>query len=339
MAENLPTSARDQNRHEAGVIRRVAVTGATGFVGRYVVREMLSRGLHPVCFVRSPERFYRTQARVRRERFTVVKGEAEDSAALAKAVQGAEAVIHLVGIIMNRRLQGQTFRRVHIDFTRRVLEAAGQAGVRRYVHMSALGTRAEALTEYHRTKWVAETLVRESGMDWTMFRPSLIHGPDGEFMRLMRRLCCGWNPPFVPLFGEGSRRVQPVSVRDVAFCMVESLDRPESAGQVYPLGGPRVYRWRELFELCRRVLPGARQWKPLVSLPLPVAKLLALGSAAVLSVAELSLPSLGLMRFDRGQVAMSQEDNVCDPGIAQRAFGIRPRDFEVEFAGYADQIT
>lgn len=315
------------------------VTGATGFVGRYVVRELLARGLKPVCVVRSPGRLFGQHRDVDPERLTAITGSLSHHSALQQAADLSQATIHLVGIILERRLRGQTFQRVHVGGTRNVLTAVQRAGIRRYVHMSALGTRPDADSAYQRTKWAAEELVRGSNLDWTIFRPSLIHGPDGEFMRLMRRFVCGWVPPVMPYFGTGQAKVAPVSVKDVATCIVEALSRPQAVGKIVPMGGARAYTWVELYNACRALIPGARHWKPLASLPVPVAKAAALLSAPPMAIAELLIPSLGLLRFDRGQVSMAQEDSVCDPSVAKRLFGIHLRVFEEELAAYADQIS
>ncbi len=205
--------------------------------------------------------------------------------------------------------------------------------------MSALGTGPDAATAYHRTKWAAEQHVRECELDWTIFQPSLIHGPDGEFMRLMRQLMCGRLPPMIPYFGSGRAKVQPVSVKDVAYCVVESLSRDDDIGRTFPLGGPKAYCWIELFNTCRALIPAARHWKPLVSLPSGAAKVMAGLSAPPMAVAELLIPSIGRFRFDAGQVRMAQQDNVCDHTIAERAFGIHMRSFEDELTLYADEIA
>lgn len=302
------------------------------------MRQLLSRGLTPVCLVRSPEKLFRQHPEVSAERLAPMTGTLDDVGPLREAAGSCQAVIHLVGIIQERRLLGQTFRRVHVQGTRNVVDAAVAAGVKRFVHMSALGTRPNAKARYHRTKWEAEEYVRKSGLEWTIFRPSLIHGPQGEFMQLMKRFAAAVIPPVMPYFGSGRAKIQPVSVKDVAFCLVESLYRPETILKVYELGGPRVYTWVELYNAVRAHMPGAKRWKPIVSQPVPLAKAVAVATAPVMAVAECVIPPIGLFRFNVGQVDMAQEDNVCDQTVAEAAFGIKMRDFEEELAGYADQI-
>jgi len=323
---------------EADSIHSIMVTGATGFVGRQVVRELLARGVRPVCVVRSPGKLFAQHRQVDPERLTAIVGSLDHAPALQQAADLSQAAIHLVGIIIERRLQGQTFYGVHVRGTRRVVDAVRQASIKRYVHMSALGTRPDAVSAYHRTKGVAEEYVRQSDLAWTIFRPSLIHGPDGEFMRLIRRFVCGRIPPVIPYFGSGQAKLQPVFVKDVAHCLVEALFRDETIGKVFPLGGPRAYSWIEFYNACRALIPGARRHKPLVSQSVAVAKLLATLSAPPMALAELVFPSIGLLRFDRGQVQMSQEDSVCDHTIVEQAFALRMRPFEDELRAYADLI-
>ena len=310
---------------------RVLVTGGAGFVGRYVVRELLSRGYRPICLVRDPARLRAAIPEAAPGQILTMRGDLSDTAALQRAAGQVQAIIHLVGIILEYRRKGQTFERVHVEGTRQMMAAAKSAGVKRFVHMSALGTRADAVSRYHQTKWEAEEIVRNSGLHWTIFRPSIIHGPDGEFMRLLRTLVSSLSVPAIPYFGDGEHKVQPVSVRDVAHCFAACLDMPETVGRIFELGGPRAYTWKELYRLAKALIPGALRIKPLAGVPVPVAKAL----AATLMKTPLVPRTL---KFNVGQVQMSQEDSVCDTQPVERTFGIQLRDFQFELSQYADQI-
>lgn len=334
-----PTERDDESRDVFNA--RVLVTGATGFVGRHIVRELVSRGYTAACLVRDGESFRTQTAELPTDRIEAVGGDLWDAEALARAAEGASAVIHLVGIIQESALRGQTFERVHVDGTRAVVEACKAAGIRRFVHMSALGTRLHATSEYHRTKWEAECLVRDSGLDWTIFRPSIIHGYDGEFMRMMRTMVCdatvrlfGFLPapfPIVPYFGDGQNLLQPIWVRDVARCLVAALSTPDAIGRACELGGPDAMSWKALYRACRELIPGAKAWKPVIGQPVWVARLMA--------KTLMKLPILPReLRFNADQVSMSQEDSVCDIEPMQQLFGLEPRGFRELLAEYAPRI-
>src|SRR6266446_335684 len=139
--------------------------------------------------------------------------------AIEGAQQGATCVIHLVGII--HEWKENTFERTHAQATKHVIDEAKKSGVKRFVHMSALGARENARSRYHQTKWAGEEYVRKSGLAWTIFRPSFIYGPKDKsinlFAQLIRRL------PFIPVLGAGNTKIQPVSVESVAKSFVASI--------------------------------------------------------------------------------------------------------------------
>ena len=276
----------------------VLVTGASGFVGRHVVRALLAEGFSVRVLVRRPGRMSAADGRVAEAVGSVTEG-----VALTPAAAGCAAVVHLVGIIAERGTQ--TYERVHVEGTRSALAAAQAAGIRRFVHMSACGTRAHAVSRYHQTKWQAEELVRGSGLDWTIFRPSLIHGPDGEFAQMLRAWAFGRQPPFLfmPYFGPGflgqraTAQLQPVFVDDVAEVFARAPDTPDSIGRAYDVVGPDRYTWPEMLHLASSILRG----KPKRAVGIPAWKALLL--------ARLPIP----LPFNREQVLMALEDNTGDP--------------------------
>lgn len=281
---------------------QVTLTGGTGFVGRALTAELVRRG-HRV------RRLVRTASAPTPAGVEDVPVDLGDTAALVPCLRGQEAVIHLVGLISE--CGPQTFERVHVGLTRSVLEAARAAGVPRWIHMSALGTRPDARSRYHRTKWAAEELVRTSGLAWTVFRPSLIYGPEDLFTNLLARLSLS---PVVPVMGAGEGLLQPIAVEQVAAAFAGALEGPASVGRVYDLAGPERLTFNQVLDAILAA-QGRRRLK--LHLPLPLARV----PAALL---ERLFPAL-LRRpppLNRDQLLMLAEDNIGEPAAADRDFGL-----------------
>ncbi len=285
----------------------IAVTGATGFVGRHIAAVLTRRGHAVRALVRRPIQA-RTLANLGVE---LVPGDLADVAALTTLTRGAHAVVHLVGIIVEKG--PATFRAVHVDGTRRVVEAARQAGIERFVHMSAVGARDEpGATLYHRTKWHAEEQVRASGLSHAVFRPSIISGPESAPIRTLARLH-RWSP-VVPVFGDGRFPTQPVWVEDVALAFALSVEQPTLSG-AFELGGPQVLTYEEFLLAIGRA---AGHPRPLVHMPLALARAAAgafdlLGAAAPLT---------------SDQLQMLVEGSATPANAIESVFGIRPIPFE-----------
>jgi NADH dehydrogenase len=293
----------------------VLVTGGTGFVGRSVVAALLRRGHQVRCLVR-PGSARRGAAP---PGVTSVPGDVTEPGSLPAALAGAEVVVHLVGIIREQRGRGVTFDRLHTEATRNVVAAAGASGVRRLVHMSGLGTRPEARSRYHQTKWAAEQAVRESGLDWTIFRPSVIFGPGDGFVSLLAPLVRWF--PVVPVVGDGRNRLQPVSVGDVAESFARAVERPATAGAVFEVGGPRPYTFDEALDEIGAAL-GRRRVPKLhhpVGLMAPVVR---------------GLEGLPFFPLTSDQLLMLREHNTCDPGPWARAFDLLPVEFAAGIRAY-----
>ena len=291
----------------------IAITGATGFVGRAVVKQARAAG-HPVrVIVRDPR-----EARWLAEEFgcELFHGNVLHAPALAGAFAGVKCVIHLVGIIHEKN--ENTFDRAHTEATSNVIAEAKTAGVKRLIHMSALGARVDGRSRYHQTKWAAEEAVRKSGLAWTIFRPSLIYGAGNKSISVLAKLT-KWLP-FVPVLGNGESKIQPVAVDFVAKCFVAAVHTDDAVQKTYDLCGPVAFTWNALYD---KLLAAQGLRKPKLHLPLPVARLQA-------KVFEAVLPN---PPFTSDQLLMTGEDNTGDPKPAEVAFALEQESFEQGLSG------
>ncbi|MBP6963448.1 MAG: complex I NDUFA9 subunit family protein [Armatimonadetes bacterium] len=279
----------------------ILITGGTGFVGSHVVRALTEARLEVRCLARTPASI---------EGASVVVGDVTDPGSLADAVSGVETIVHLVGIIRERGRA--TFERVHVEGTRNVIEAAGARGVRRIIHMSALGARPDGVSRYETTKWQAEELVRASGMEWVVVRPSVIIGERGEFTGILRDLVT--RPPVIPVIGTGTYRLQPLYVRDLARAFVRVQADGSLWGSVYEFGGPEQLTFNEMLRVTAEVL-GVR--KPMVHLPLWLMKPL------IASMERLT----ARFPITSDQLAMMAGDSVTERNAFAESFEIEPTPF------------
>ena len=236
----------------------ILVTGASGFVGGHVVHELRGRDVQLRCLVRNPARGSRLAALG----CELVQGDMTDPASLRRAVEGVETVVHLVAIRQGRECD---FQRIMVDGTRDLLAAAKDAGVGRFVHMSALGTSEETkdLVPYYRAKWEMEELVRASGIPFVIFRPSFVFGRDGGILPTFAKLAR--YAPVTPITGSGKQRIQPIWADDVATYFADATARDDVTGKTYELGGPDAVTWDELWARLKRAL-GVR--RPSVHVPM-----------------------------------------------------------------------
>ena len=242
----------------------VTVFGASGFIGRYVVAEIAKSGARVRAAVRRPDRavFLKPMGDV--GQVTPVAANIRNDASVAAAVDGADTVINLVGILFSRNKQ--TFESLQADGALRVARAAKTAGAKRLVQVSAIGADARSESAYASTKGIGEQNVQEAFPGATIVRPSIVFGPEDDFFNRFAALARV--SPAMPLIGGGRTKFQPVYVGDVAHAIASICQAPESAGATYELGGPQVHSFRELIEIVLKKIDRKRL---LVTMPFPIA--------------------------------------------------------------------
>ena len=298
----------------------VYLTGATGFVGSYILRTLVARGHTVRCLLRDKADPLSEDAGVER-----VKGDITDANSLTGTMRGCDAVIHLVGIIDETPSKDITFERIHVDGTRHVVDEARESGIERFIHMSANGARADGVAAYQRTKWEAEAYVRAAGFDHTtVFRPSIIFGEpmegQPEFCTQLARDLVG--PfPILPVFGDGQYRLQPIAVEDVAAAFVQALDTPAARGTSYCAAGPVALSYVDVLDVIARAMGG----EPKPKLPQPIWLVRPLIQAAGV---------FDLLPISPDQFEMLIDGNTCDNAALVRDFDLALTPFDEDHLGY-----
>ncbi len=313
----------------------ITVTGATGFVGRHLVGELLSRGHAVRAFVRC-----RTKASTvlgNHDNLELIVGDALEEQDCNAATEGSDSCIHLVGTL--REHGSATYERIHTAATRHMVAACNASGTTRYIQMSALGASPLSEAAYLRTKFDAERAVRNSSLDWTILRPGLIHGPDGDFTKMAAHWARGTKPPhfFMPYFtrteiDDSGRhtvipQVQPVFVDDVAKAAADALDHDEAIGEIIPLAGAQALDFAEMLRTIRDAIPDLGPHLAAVGIP---------GQLAAMKAHMLEFVGAGaLLPFNSSMAIMAQQDCTADLTKAHALLNFNPAPFNETIASYA----
>ena len=301
----------------------VAIIGGTGFVGRYLVAALLEHGHKPSLLVR-PGSAHKV---LRAGECRLTEGDLESANALEAALTGCDAVIYNVGILREQPRRGVTFKALQYEGVVRTLEAARKTGVRRVLLMSANGVKLPGTT-YQETKYRAERAVEGSGLDYTIFQPSVIFGdPQGamEFATQLHRdmvkppvpaiaFYSGWRP------ATGAIVMSPVHVRDVAEAFVAALEDAGTSGKTFVLGGPDVLSWTDMLE---RIATASDRRKMIVPVPI-----------ALMSLGATLLDWLPFFPVTKDQLKMLEEGNTASPGALRELIGKEPQRFVPENLSY-----
>ena len=285
---------------------KVAVTGASGFVGQHLVKRLLDDNHEVTALIRSG----RLEESLSR-RVNEYYGSVEDTASMVAAFGGQEAVIHLVGLIAETKTK--TFEKTVAQGTANLVDACRAAGIRKIVFLSALGTAPNAQTKYHRTKYAAEQVISKSGLDFTILRASVIFGPGDGFISLLSRLIS--KMPFTPVIGDGRYQLQPIFIDDLTRSMAGALAAKEASGEIIDLAGPEKLEYLEILDILKSVM-GKRKMNFFVPVALmrPMAFLLE----------KLMKPA----PLTRDQLVMMEMGNTGDITKMRELLGIEPTSLE-----------
>ena len=280
----------------------ILVTGGTGFVGGHLVDRLLQEKIQSRCLVRKGSNI----EKLKKEKpiIDLAFGDLTDEESLKNALEGGETVIHLIGIIVEKK--GATFEIIHTQGTRNLVKACKMAGVRRFIYISALGAREKARSRYHITKWEAEQAVIKSGMEYVIFRPSIMIGKGGEFITMLSKIV--QEAPVVPII-DGKSKVQPIYVENTIDCIIKSLKEPRIRNRIFEIAGPDQITYKELFLTLMDVLEIK---KPTLEMPIWL-----MYPAAYIIERLIEKPPITTQ-----QLIMLQEDNICDIKEIQKVFDL-----------------
>ncbi len=296
---------------------RILLTGGTGFVGRYVLRELLAQGHEVRALIRRggvPEGFESRNVEVVRS---------DINGALEQFMQGMDGVVHLVGIIEEIPRKKVTFEMLHTRATQNVVNAAKAVGVPRFIFVSANGASEQGVTRYQTTKWAAEEAVRKSGLEhWCVLRPGLIFGDPGmEREEFCTVLASSLIKPFpiLPVFGNGLYQMQPIAVEEVAQSVVQALTFPNAHAQTIVAVGRRRLTYIELLDVVTRAL--GNNPRPKIKVPVSFVKLGMRFAGSMLPITP-------------DQLTMLIAGNVADETTFYDTFSVTERLFDEENLAY-----
>jgi uncharacterized protein YbjT (DUF2867 family) len=290
---------------------KVAVLGATGFVGSHLVPHLVEGGHTVRAISRRGRRLPGWGGEVQ-----PLAADVETGAGLGAALSGVDALVHLVAI--PREGDGRTFEAVNVRGVERMLAAAHAAGVRRVVHVSVLGVSDDPGLRFLSSKWRGERLVRESAFEWVVLRPSLLFGTGDGFFNLIKVTLTWWSPGVVAIPGDGRTRFQPLSVHDLTIAVERSLVDADRAGSVYELGGPAYLTYRQIVDAVMAAT-GKRRLK--LNMPMPLI-------GAITAVTDRLLPAFPV---SHDQIASMGRPNYTDLDSFEHVFGVTPRPLDLSY--------
>lgn len=290
----------------------ILIAGSTGYIGRHLVRRLVEQGERPRCLVRDAQKAARL---LPGERIEIVQGDTTQPERLDEAVRGIETIIHAAFITADRKeTPGNRYNATNVQGTTHLVRAAEAAGVRRMIEISGLGTRQDKPGSYMQGRYLAEQILKESKLDWTIIQPSVLFGADAPFIKGLTDLIR--TSPVAPLIGGGKILFQPIYVEDVASVILHVLAEPERySRQTFTIGGPEYYSFTQIIDA---LLTSMRRRRLKLPAPRPLIRVGAAAMEAILPRPPLTRAAMTLFSFD----------NTTDLNSVERDFGFTPLSFQ-----------
>jgi uncharacterized protein YbjT (DUF2867 family) len=293
----------------------IFITGSTGFVGRHLAKRLSTEGEHPRCLARSREK---AQQVLPLDQVELAVGDTTNPTSLAPAMQGIDTIVHTAFITADQKeSRGASYYGVNVEGTRNVVEAAKQAGVKKIIVVSGLGTKPDKPGSYMQGRYLAEQAVKESGLQWSILQPSILFGAHAAFFKGLADLIR--MAPVVPVVGNSRLKFQPIWVEDVVTCLTKIIREPERNNKTYVIGGPDYFTYGEILDLLARALGKKRLNVPV---PIPFVRLGAAVMQTVLPKPPITTAALTLFHFD----------NITDLDAVKRDFGFQPMSWRTYLA-------
>jgi NADH dehydrogenase len=289
----------------------ILITGATGYVGRHLVARFIAQGERPRCLVRDINRAKRLLPVSKLE---LVTGATTSPDSLDAAVHGVDTIIHAAFLTADKKQSaGNEYEKTNVQGTANLIKAAKQAGVKRMIEMSGLGTKPDKPGSYMQGRYLSEKMLKESGLDWTIIQPSVLFGKNAPFVKGLADLIR--TAPVVPLIGNGKILFQPIWVEDVITVIAKVLEDPEhTTKRTYTIGGPAYYSFTQIIDVLLKTMHKQRFKVPA---PTPLVAIGAAAMEAVFSHPPITKAAMTIFTFD----------NITDLQSVERAFGFTPMSF------------
>ncbi len=289
----------------------ILITGATGYIGRHLVARLVAQGEHPRCLVRDTKRAAGILPAAGVE---LVQGETTDPASLAAAVRGVDTIVHAAFLTADRKQSpGNHYETTNVQGTANLIKAAQEGGVKRIIEISGLGTKPDKPGSYMQGRYLAEKMLKESGLDWTIIQPSVLFGKGAPFIKGLTDLIR--TTPIVPLIGGGKTLFQPIYVEDVVTVIVKVLEDPaRTTGKTYTIGGPQYYSFTQIIDALLHAMHKSRVK---AYAPTPLVGVGAAVMEAVLPKPPLTSAAMALFSFN----------NTTDLNSVERDFAFTPMSF------------